>query len=267
MPCRTGLSRSVSDVQWLTNAVSACLGLCMYRSLYDTALSSRLWEAQVLQATRMTVHHKQRPWPAEAGRCRQRGRLQPGEIKAESGRDRVSHSPSFAGITWGIFRKNIQNFEYFRKIKKCWKLSEKRTKPKNFENFRKKFQGEIFQIFLVLCAFWTISSIFRFFENFEKNSIFHHLPCRTRLSRTVSDVLCLTKAVCPWLGASTDRSLYDGSDVLSLTSSWAVHSTSGKTDLQRPDTCRGRLLQTPRQVATWWDRGRVQQRQDVLHRD
>jgi hypothetical protein len=79
----------------------------------------------------------------------------------------VSQSSSFAGITWGIFRKNIQNFEYFRKIKKCWKLSEKRTKPKFFENFRKNFQGDILQIFLVLCAFWTIYSVFSFFENFE----------------------------------------------------------------------------------------------------
>jgi hypothetical protein len=49
--------------------------------------------------------------------------------EAESVRDMVKYSPRLVGISWGGF-KNIQ---IFRKIKKSWKLSEKRTKPKNFE--------------------------------------------------------------------------------------------------------------------------------------
>jgi hypothetical protein len=84
------------------------------------------------------------------------------------------------------------------------KIVWKAHKTKIFINVWTNFEGKIFQIFLVLCAFWTIPGIFCV-KNFEKFKI---LPIRSvrivlRLIRSltypVSDGLCPSKI----------RSLYD----------------------------------------------------------
>jgi hypothetical protein len=110
----------------------------------------------------------------------------------DRGRVRQRRALAFTEASMHSFGCLVKNFQNFRKIKKCCKLSEKRTKPKNFEKFEKKFECEIFQKFCVLCAFWTISSLFWFFENFRniQNSP-HLMPCRTCLCRMVSYLLCL----------------------------------------------------------------------------
>jgi hypothetical protein len=59
-----------------------------------------------------------------------------------------------------LLMRSLKKISNFSKTQKCWKLSEKRTKPKNFENLEKNYEVEFFQISLVLCAFQTISSIF-----------------------------------------------------------------------------------------------------------
>jgi hypothetical protein len=87
-------------------------------------------------------------------------------------------------MRWGNFEK----FEIFQKIKKCWKLSKKRTKPKKFEKFHIEIFFENFQKILVLCAFQKISSIFGFFDNFE--FFFKNLP--KRMPAKVGECLSLS---------------------------------------------------------------------------
>jgi hypothetical protein len=70
-------------------------------------------------------------------------------------------------------------------------MSKTRTKPKIFEKFSKKNFLKIFQFFLLLCAIWKISSIFRLFENFENLHQNSPLPytCQTRfLAWSISNV-------------------------------------------------------------------------------
>jgi hypothetical protein len=88
----------------------------------------------------------------------------------DRGRVRERQDVTFTETDMHLVRrplKKIEKFQNFRKIKKFWKMSEKRTKPKKFQNFEKKFECKIFQFLLVVCAFWTIFRIFLFFENFE----------------------------------------------------------------------------------------------------
>jgi hypothetical protein len=72
-------------------------------------------------------------------------------------------------IGMGQVKFRRKKFQIFRKIKKRCKPSEKRTNPKIFGKFGKKLIVENFKKFLVLCAFWTICNVFRFFEIFRKN--------------------------------------------------------------------------------------------------
>jgi hypothetical protein len=67
-------------------------------------------------------------------------------------------------IGMGQVKFRRKKFQIFRKIKKRCKPSQVRTKPKIFGKFGKK-------LVLVLCAFWTICHVFRFFEIFRKIEI------------------------------------------------------------------------------------------------
>lgn len=76
--------------------------------------------SQVRQTTR-DVDTGRRPKPVEAGWCRHRYRHQTGEKGAECGRDKMRHSPSLDGISWGGFRKLFQICQNFSNFSKFWK--------------------------------------------------------------------------------------------------------------------------------------------------
>jgi hypothetical protein len=91
----------------------------------------------------------------------------------DRGRVRQRHSEAFAEVGMHslvrVLKKNIKNF---RKIKKRWKLSEKRTKPKNFEIFEKNVKVEFFKNFRFSALFGQFPAFFDFlisFQNFSKN--------------------------------------------------------------------------------------------------
>jgi hypothetical protein len=66
-----------------------------------------------------------------------------------------------------VLRK-IQNFENFRKFKKRWKLSEKRTKPKKFENFEKNLNEEFSKNFWFCALFGQFPAFFEFSKMLKK---------------------------------------------------------------------------------------------------
>jgi hypothetical protein len=67
--------------------------------------------------------------PAEAGWCKLRGRKQLDEVESVSGRQHVAFNETGMHLLRRPLKK-IENIQNLRKIKKCWKLSEKRTKSK-----------------------------------------------------------------------------------------------------------------------------------------
>jgi hypothetical protein len=166
MPCGSGPSRTVSDVEWFWRkrivhvSGSARTALC----------KTRLWRAVSKEPRWRRQHVRQtRTWRDEcckAGWCKQRGRQQVGEMEAESSRDRMWQSPRLACIYWWDLWK-IWKFSNFSKNLKMLVNVWKAHKTKIFWKFWKNFVYEIFQISLVLCALRTISCIFQFFENFE----------------------------------------------------------------------------------------------------
>jgi hypothetical protein len=125
----------------------------------DTALTCRESEAQVRQKTREADRDVQRPESCKSRWRRHRGRPQPGEIEAESGRDRERHSPSLTGISWEELRKKNQIFKNFQKSKNAGNCLKSAQNPNFFEKFQKNFNVKFYNFF-VLCALCTISSIF-----------------------------------------------------------------------------------------------------------
>jgi hypothetical protein len=63
----------------------------------------------------------------------------------------------------------FENLENFRKFKKCWKLSEKRTKPIFFEYFE-KLNVKFFKYFWFCALLGQFPAFFDFLK-FFKNSI------------------------------------------------------------------------------------------------
>jgi hypothetical protein len=82
--------------------------------------------------------------------------------------------PLLQGIRWGEF---WYKFWKIRKIEKCWKLSEKRTKPKISENVHIKFFFEFFKNFMLCALFSHFLAFFDFSQIFEIFKILsNHYP-------------------------------------------------------------------------------------------
>jgi hypothetical protein len=151
----TGLSRTVSYVLclWRMRSVpdsgSEQTSLCITRLWHAASKKPRYRRQHVRQSRscRDQTH-------AEAGWCKQRGRKQQGEIEAESGRDRVWHSPIWHASLEETFEKKYL-FWKIRKAGKCLK----------------KAQNQIFLKILKKIWRWNFSNSFvfvRFLDNFQR---------------------------------------------------------------------------------------------------
>lgn len=143
-------------------------------------------------------------------------------------------------------------------------------RTKNFLNF---FWGWNFWIFLILCAFWTISRYFVFWK-FWKIDFFKILPIRT-LPQTVCLTLSLPDSVSAGLGLFMIWSLYDPVSAKTKSNRHRVIQRPSPTETrwgsdrvwQRPgeavpESDRDGVRQTQNPAETGWCSDRVRQRQE-----
>jgi hypothetical protein len=105
--------------------------------------------------------------------------------------DSVSAQPAYAGLdVWPTVSLSVSVSALLRNSKNAGKCLKRAQNQKSLKILKKVYKKN-FKFFLVLCAIWMISSIFRVFQNFENLHQNYPLPytCQTRfMAWFVSDV-------------------------------------------------------------------------------